>query len=139
MDYLHSFLLSQDAYQEFLEKMVVTDYRLSVTNSRPAKSSKWREYHLRKLLHCAEICQHKHNKTENQYAYFCRFQDVFEKSGLCGNLAVKITTKQNEDLILVPQNLLVCGNFLTVHKLFRRIINIKVIFCLISKKTYFFL
>ena len=67
---------------------------------------------------CTKNCQHEHKKTKWLYVYFCRYKNIFLKSLLLGNLAVKITTKQREAFIWFPQNVLLFGNVLTAWHFF---------------------
>ena len=52
---------------------------------RPAKRDKWRKCHLQKLLVCAEVSQHEHDKKKGIYAYFRGFLDTVQNSWPCGN------------------------------------------------------
>ena len=95
--------------------------------TRPAKSGKWRECYLQHFLSSAEICLHKHKKKWI-YVFFSTVSRYFGNLWLCGNLAVKITTKECIAFIWFRQNLLVSGKVLTLQKLFHILSYIKGIF-----------
>ena len=49
---------------------------------------------MRKFLDCAEFCQNKHDKTKGYIFFSRRFKDIFDNTGLCGNIAVKDSTNK---------------------------------------------
>ena len=55
-------------------------------------------------------------QNQGDVFYVRRFQEIFGFFLLCGNLAVKVTTKQKKAFTSFPHKILVCESFLTVQK-----------------------
>ena len=86
---------------------------------RPAKRGKWRKCHLQKLLVCAEVSQHEHDKKREYMLISADFWILFKIHGL---VEITITTNIRKRSLDFRQFCFLF-NFLTVHRFFHRTYN----------------